>query len=114
MVSTDELDLSAMNPKQLRNVCTARGMTPASWDIKKLISQIESVAPALNDNFFEQSIAHARHTSGSVNAAPTLSDVTDQNNSKVSSAKVLALYCVVFLPCQTKNIFIMFCFFYLR
>ena len=84
MASTTNVDLSSMTAKQLRNVCTARGMTPASWDTKKLISQIESGAPALNGKLFEQSIAHDRHISGSVNAAPTLFDAIYQNNSKVS------------------------------
>ena len=71
MASTTNVDLSSMTAKQLRNVCTARGMTPVSWDIKKLISQIESGAPApggclysFNDTLFEQSITHAPHISG--------------------------------------------------
>jgi hypothetical protein len=108
MASTDNLDLSTMTAKQLRNVCTARGMTPASRDIKKLLSHIESGAPALNGKLFEQqSITHARHISGSVNAASTLS-VTDQNNSKV---KPKFLSCLVLSHfCRAKNIFIVICF----
>jgi hypothetical protein len=44
---TDNVDsepLSSMTIMQLRNVCKAKGLKPSSWDLAKLIVQIEGAS----------------------------------------------------------------------
>jgi hypothetical protein len=103
MASTDNIDLSSMSPMQLQNVCKASA---------RLISQIKSGAPApggclyyLNGKILKQSIIRARHISGSVNAAPTLS-VTHHKNSKVSAKSLVLSYLCFSLCADLELIFI--------